>query len=68
MLDDPLSDWCPCPQCRIARSRGLMKYGRHKYDDIHAEDVSWSFKVFCRCRRCTAERKQLARRVIRPDE
>ncbi|HEX6776629.1 MAG TPA: hypothetical protein VF099_00435 [Ktedonobacterales bacterium] len=45
-----------------------MKYGRHKYDDIHAEDVSWSFKVFCRCRRCTAERKQLARRVIRPDE
>ncbi len=65
MLDDQLSDgWCPCPQCQIARRRGL-KHDQHQYDDIHAEVVSWSFKLFCRCRRCTAERRGLAQRVIR---
>ena len=66
MLDDPLFDgWCPCPQCQLIRRRGL-KVKPHKYDDIHAEDVSWSFKLFCRCRRCTEVRKGLAHRVIQP--
>ncbi len=65
MLDDQLLDgWCPCPQCQIARRRGI-KADQHKYDDIHAEDVSWRFKLFCRCRLCREVRRGLAHREIR---
>jgi hypothetical protein len=66
MLDDHLGEdgWCPCPHCRLSRRRGISGY-MHRYDDIHAEDVSWSFKVFCRCWRCRVVRRHLAQRVIR---
>lgn len=65
MLDDHLieEDWCPCPMCQIIRRRGI-RVRPHQYDDIHAEDVSWSFKLFCRCWRCRDVRRGLAHRVI----
>ncbi len=68
MLDDHLieDDWCPCPMCQRIRRRGL-KVKPHQYDDIHAEDVSWSFRLFCRCTRCREVRRGLAHRVIEPD-
>ena len=68
MLDDHLieEEWCPCPMCRRIRRRGL-KVKPHSYDDIHAEDVSWSFKLFCRCWRCREVRRGLAQRVIPPE-
>ena len=64
MLDNaPENQDCMCPNCQRARREGLTA-DMHRYDDIHAEDVSWRFSLFCRCSRCRDERQRLASRVI----
>ncbi len=72
MLDDQLlNERCSCRNCQRAQQRhaanpGLPWINPHKYDYLHAEDEEgWTFRTFCRCGLCRAERQRLAQRVER---